>query len=367
MVGNPMEKSRSKPKFLLVDDLEQNLLALEAVLRRDDVELHRATSGRDALELLLAHEFALAIIDVQMPEMDGFELAELMRGNDRTRLIPIIFVTAGGRDGERTFRGYEAGAVDFLFKPLDPRILRHKVDVFLRLFLQRVELERTLRLNEELLAIVTHDLRSPLASILMVAEVLAKQNKDEAVLRHAERVRRTSRQLINIVNELLDLSRARLAGGIPVDRREVDLAPLVARIVNDMAAANPGRTIELKVPDKVEGRWDGARLEQVVQNLVGNAISHGSAGAPIGVTLKDAGEEVELSVKNEGTIPDGMVDVLFEPFTQGYSKRKGSALGLGLYIVDQIVLAHGGTVTVQTGPEGTTFTVRMPKRGSTPP
>ncbi len=362
-----MSKPRSKPKFLLVDDLEQNLLALEAVLRREDVELHRATSGRDALELLLAHEFALAIIDVQMPEMDGFELAELMRGNDRTKLIPIIFVTAGGRDAERTFRGYEAGAVDFLFKPLDPRILRHKVDVFLRLFLQRVELERTLRLNEELLAIVTHDLRSPLASILMVADVLAKQNKDEGVLRHADRVRRTSRQLINIVNELLDLSRARLAGGIPVDRREVDVAPLVTRTVGDLAAANPDRKIELSTPPKVEGRWDGARVEQVVQNLVGNALTHGKAGSPIRVELKDHGEEIELSVKNQGAIPEAMVDALFEPFTQGHAARKGTGLGLGLYIVDQIVIAHSGTVTVQTGPEGTTFTVRLPKRASAPP
>ena len=191
------------PKILLVDDLDKNLLALGAALREDSesaIELFTAASGHEALELLLVHDFALALIDVQMPGMDGFELAEFMRGNERTRRIPIIFVTAGARDTERTFRGYEAGAVDFLFKPLDTRILKHKVDVLLELYLQRAKLEETLRLNEELLAIVTHDLRSPLSSLLMVADVLAHQNTDESVLKHAARIRRISNQLLGMVS-----------------------------------------------------------------------------------------------------------------------------------------------------------------------
>ncbi len=120
-------------KILLVDDLQENLLALAALLRRDEVELLEARSGNAALELLLAHEIALAIIDVQMPAMDGFELAELMRGSPRSRDVPIIFVTAGLHDESRIFRGYESGAVDFLHKPLEPTILRSKVDVFLQL------------------------------------------------------------------------------------------------------------------------------------------------------------------------------------------------------------------------------------------
>ncbi len=113
-------------KLLLVDDLEENLLALEAVLRREGIELMRARSGGHALELLLKHDFALAIIDVHMPDMSGFELAEIMRGTDRTRRIPIIFLTAGVPDLNRQFRGYESGAVDFLYKPFDPQILAQK-------------------------------------------------------------------------------------------------------------------------------------------------------------------------------------------------------------------------------------------------
>lgn len=126
--------------ILLVDDLEENLLSLEALLRRDDLLLLKARSGDQALELLLKNDVALALVDVQMPGLNGFELAELMRGNERTRRIPIIFVTAGTADGQRRFRGYEAGAVDFIQKPIEPDVLRSKADVFFELFRQRQQL-----------------------------------------------------------------------------------------------------------------------------------------------------------------------------------------------------------------------------------
>jgi PAS domain S-box-containing protein len=137
-------------KFLLVDDLEANLLALSGLLRRDGVELLQARSGREALELLLVHDVALAVIDVQMPVMDGFELAELMRGAQRTRHVPIMFLTAGTHDNQRRFRGYEAGAVDFLYKPIEQEILRSKADIFLELYRQRQEIARQ---RDRLLAI----------------------------------------------------------------------------------------------------------------------------------------------------------------------------------------------------------------------
>lgn len=129
---------RFKPiPLLLVDDLPENLLSLEALLKRDDLLLLKARSGDEALELLLQYDIALALVDVQMPGLSGYELAELMRGNERTRQVPIIFVTAGAADGARRFRGYEAGAVDFIQKPIEPDILRSKVDVFVELYLQR--------------------------------------------------------------------------------------------------------------------------------------------------------------------------------------------------------------------------------------
>jgi len=136
-------------KILLVDDIEENLVALEALLRQPELTILSARSGTEALELLLDHEFALAILDVQMPDMDGFQLAELMRGTERTRRIPIIFVTAGQHGPQRIFDGYEAGAVDFLTKPIDPRILRHKVDTFIELWRQRQQLANQLSVLRE--------------------------------------------------------------------------------------------------------------------------------------------------------------------------------------------------------------------------
>src|ERR1700727_3195209 len=123
--------------FLLVDDLEENLLSLEGLLRRDGLLRLKARSVTQALELLLQCDVALAILDVQMPEMDGYELAELMRGTERTRRVPIIFLTAGAMDRQRRFRGYETGAVDFIFKPIEPHILQSKAYIFFELALQR--------------------------------------------------------------------------------------------------------------------------------------------------------------------------------------------------------------------------------------
>jgi two-component sensor histidine kinase len=162
----------SSVSFLLVDDLQENLLSLEALLRREDLVLLKARSGDQALELLLRNDVALALIDVQMPGLNGFELAELMRGNERTRRIPIIFVTAGSADNQRRFRGYEAGAVDFIQKPIEPDILRSKADVFFELYRQRQQiaaqrdelaaqaeaLEEAGRRKDEFLLTLTHDI-----------------------------------------------------------------------------------------------------------------------------------------------------------------------------------------------------------------
>jgi len=143
-------------KLLLVDDLRGNLMALEALVRGEGREVFCAQSGEEALSLMLDHEFALAILDVQMPVMNGFELAEAMRGTERTKRIPIVFVSAAGRDLNYAFRGYESGAVDFLYKPLDPHAVRSKANVFIELFRQRLalqaahaELERAVRMRDD--------------------------------------------------------------------------------------------------------------------------------------------------------------------------------------------------------------------------
>jgi signal transduction histidine kinase len=351
-------------KFLIVDDLEENLLVLESLLRRDGLQILKAGSGREALELLLDHDIALALIDVQMPEMDGFELAELMRGVERTRHVPIIFVTAGVREQKRVFRGYDAGAVDFLFKPIDPQILRHKTETFFQLHREQQALAATLRLNEELMAVVGHDLRNPLNVILMTAEVLSKRATDADMLKSVQRLRSSGLRMVKIIDELFDLTRARLGGGIPIERAPADALAIARTAVAEFEATDPDRLIELVHEGATAGEWDASRIQQILSNLIGNAIRHGIPSEPVVVTVRGTEMDVAISIHNEGHIPASLVPTLFEPFQSGSVPRaRTQGLGLGLYIVQQIALSHGGSVEVESDEQhGTTFTVTLPRR-----
>jgi signal transduction histidine kinase len=359
-------------KCLLVDDLEENLLALAALLQRPDLEILTARSGREALELLLVHDVALAFLDVQMPEMDGFELAELMRGSERTRQVPIIFVTAGARDQHRLFKGYESGAVDFLFKPIEPHILQNKADVFFQLHRHKQQLAHelrekteTLRLNEMLTAVLSHDLRSPLNAVLTSAVLIQRRSSEQPVKDTAARILSSGKRMSRMIEDMLDMARARLAGGIPLKREAADLGALVDRVVGEIQAAYPDRRIDVQKAGDLNGNWDGERLAQVVSNLLGNALQHGDEGDAVKVNVKGTEPEaVEITVENSGTIPADLLPRLFDPF-RGAQRQTGrtEGLGLGLYIVHQIILAHGGSVDVLSGSgdNRTRFAVRIPR------
>jgi signal transduction histidine kinase len=359
-------------KCLLVDDLEENLLALAALLQRPDLEILTARSGPEALELLLIHDVALAFLDVQMPEMDGFELAELMRGSERTRQVPIIFVTAGARDQHRLFKGYESGAVDFLFKPIEPHILQNKADVFFQLHRHKQQLAHelrekteTLRLNEMLTAVLSHDLRSPLNAVLTSAVLIQRRSSEPQVVDTAARILSSGKRMSRMIEDMLDMARARLAGGIPLKREAADLGALVDRVVGEIQAAYPDRLIDVQKAGDLNGNWDGERLAQVVSNLLGNALQHGDERDAVKVNVKGTeSEAVEITVENSGTIPADLLPRLFDPF-RGAQRQAGRAegLGLGLYIVHQIVLAHGGSVDVISGggDNRTRFSVRIPR------
>ena len=361
----------SRVKCLLVDDLEENLLVLAALLEGEDVELLMARSGAEALELLLVHDVALAFLDVQMPEMDGFELAELLRGSERTRRIPLIFVTAGAREQQRLFKGYDSGAVDFIYKPIEPRILKNKADVFFELYRQRqqqaLELQErteTLRLNEMFSALLAHDLRNPLSAILASAQVLQKRGPDQTSQHTAERIITSGKRMARMIEDMLDLARARLAGGIIVKREAVDFKTLLERVVSEHQAAAPTRSIVPIYLGDCSGFWDPERIAQVASNLIGNALTHGSTEVPVSVQLDGTRPaEVLLIVSNGGTIAPQVLAHLFDPF-RGSQHREGrnGGLGLGLYIVSQIIQAHQGSVEVKTGEDGmTSFSVRLPR------
>ncbi|MGC1328675.1 response regulator, partial [Pseudomonas sp.] len=194
-----MSSPIKKAKLLIVDDLPENLLALEALIKADDREVHKALSADEALSLLLQHEFALAILDVQMPGMNGFELAELMRGTEKTKSIPIVFVSAAGRELNYAFKGYESGAVDFLHKPLEIHAVKSKVSVFVDLYSQRKalkeqldalersrqeqevllkklqatqnELQHAVRMRDDFMSIVSHEVRTPLNGLILETQL----------------------------------------------------------------------------------------------------------------------------------------------------------------------------------------------------
>lgn len=361
---------RDSVKFLIVDDREENLIALEALLRRDGLEILQAKGGEAALELLLEHDVALALIDVNMPDMDGFALAELMRGAQRTRHVPIIFVTASTQEQTREFRGYDAGAVDFLFKPLDPRILRHKTDTFFELHRQRKELEQTLRLAETFMAAVGHDLKTPLNAIALGTELILSSPDSSANKRTAERIRSSSKRMQRMIDDLFDLARARLGSGIPIERTSADLAATTRRVVGEVETANPTLTITLVVAPDLDaaGAWDGDRVAQVVSNLLANAVRHGKKGAPIGVSLAADGEDVILTVHNEGVVAPDVLPHIFAPFRSRNDYRaRAEGLGLGLFIVERIVSAHGGRIDVVSDEaRGTTFRVCLPRHAYAP-
>ncbi len=355
-------------KILLVDDRDENLVALEALLRKDDVQILKARSGLEALELLLVHDVALALLDVQMPDMDGFELAEFMRGTERSRHVPIIFVTAGVHEAHRVFEGYDAGAVDFLFKPLDARILRHKTDVFLSLYRQRQQLVETLRLNETFVAAVGHDLRNPLNAIVMATEMIIAGAQDATSRIAAERLRASGKRMTRMIDDLFDLSRARLGQGIPVECSDMDLLAVAKHVIAEVEATSPGRSVSLAHEGDARGNWDRGRIEQVVANLLGNAVRHGKPTEPISVVVNGQNSaRVSIAVHNGGSIPGELLPHLFDPFRSSNEHRaRTEGLGLGLYIVHQIVAAHGGTIDVRSTAEiGTTFEVRLP-RGAPP-
>jgi len=359
-------------KFLLVDDLDENLLALSALLKRDDVELLQARSGFEALEYLLVHDVALAFIDVQMPDMDGFELAELIRGSERTRNVPLIFVTAGARDERRMFKGYESGAVDFLYKPIEPHLLRNKAEVFFQLYRQKQQLalelrERTetLRLNEMFVAILGHDLRNPLGAVLTAASLIQRAYKEEVAQKASMQIINSGKRMGRLIDDMLDLARARLAGGIPLTRQPVSLDEVMQRVVQEHQAVFPESRIELQITGDPAGHWDPDRLGQVAANLLGNAIRHGKPGEAVMVLLDgNEPEQAMFSVANAGSIPPDVLPHIFDPFRSGAPRGgQNEGLGLGLYIVQQIVHAHQGDIDVQSGAGGKTiFTVTIPRQ-----
>jgi signal transduction histidine kinase len=360
--------------ILVVDDIQQNLIAVEALLARPGVALLKASSGAEALELLLLHEVALALIDVQMPNMDGFELAELIRGSERTRTIPLIFLTAAPREASYSFRGYEAGAVDFLYKPLDAKALVSKVNVFVELYQQKKqmsqqldELKRALRLNEMFAAVLGHDLRTPLSVVMNGAMLLPMMTDHPKVAVTAQRIQSSARRMAQMVDQLLDLARIR-SGELQLRLAEHDLEPICRAIADEFHGADRPQRVTVQAEGSTLALVDAGILSQVVSNLLANALQHGEAEQAVMLKLDgSAAQHILITVSNRGVIPQEQLPAIFELFQHGSDARKsGQGLGLGLYTASMFVKAHGGQVDVASDETlgATTFSVQLPRRAA---
>lgn len=366
--------------FLLVDDRHANLLALEALLARDELVLLKAHSGEEALELLLRHEVALALVDVQMPGMDGFDLAELMRGNDRTRHVPIIFVTAE-EDRQRRFLGYDAGGVDFIYKPIEPHVLRSKANVFFdlhrqsqQLAAQRDELAAataTLRQKDqrkdEFLAVLAHELRNPVAALLSGVDLLKRPRPGAEIQEIRLQMERMLAHLSRLVEDLLDVSRIN-EGKISLQVSRIDLSEVIRLAIEgsrqNIEAAGHQLDVDVStVPIFLNA--DPTRLAQVLANLLNNAAKYTPAGGTINLSARADSNEVEIRVRDNGVgIAPALQAKIFTIFSQiddHIADSKGG-LGIGLALVKQLVTLHGGTIEVESegAGMGSAFIVKLP-------
>lgn len=384
-------------KILLVDDLPENLVALEALLRDDQLAIYTATSGEDALSLMLEHEFALALLDVQMPGMSGFELAELIRGSSRTSHLPIVFVSAADREQSYTFRGYENGAVDFLYKPLDHHAVKSKVRVFVELYaksrelrrqlveleaaraeqesllgalqLVQADLQRALKMRDEFMSMVTHELRTPLGVMALEVELRQRRlDRDDLGWFTRERLQamlakdsRQVRSMTRLIEDMLDISRIQ-HGKMSIRPRRTDLGELARAIVADFTALYRDVPLGLEVQDGIVGEWDDSRIGQVLVNLLSNALRYGE-GRPVRVDVTRSSDGLaRLTVTDQGMgIPLADQRKIFEQFERLPAATQSPGMGLGLYISLHFVQAHGGQISVRSTPgEGSCFEVLLP-------
>ncbi|TMD27123.1 MAG: response regulator [Chloroflexi bacterium] len=368
---------RSKVGILVVDDDATKRFALRTILAPLDEDVVEASSGADALRQLLRHEFAVVLLDVRMPIMDGFETAQLIRQRPRSELTPIIFVTALDQAETDMGRGYTLGAVDFVFAPVVPSIMRAKVSVFVELYRAQQELrryrtqletlveERTIALtaiNRELEAFsysVSHDLRAPLTSFDALSKTLLEEHGgklDKRALEQLRKMREVSERMASVFDGLQMLFR--LTSG-EIRREQVDVSALAAEIVQELRAANRKRKVVVEIAPAITVNGDRRLVHILLSNLLNNAWKFTSAkpAARIWIGQEAVDGESRVFVKDDGVGLD-MIDShrLFGAFQRLHSQSEFAGAGIGLATARRIVNRHGGRIWAEGAVgEGATF------------
>jgi signal transduction histidine kinase len=367
-----------KPLVLIVDDVEANLVTLEALLSDLDCELVRAPGGNEALRQLLKHEFAVMLLDVQMPEIDGFEVARYARENPSTREVPIVFLTAMHHTEDSKLRGYGTGAVDYLLKPIDAHILRAKVRVFLELYASRRKLADEVDAHKKTLAelevtnaalrhftyAASHDLKAPLRAVNGFLGALSEEAKgrlDATCLDYLDRSVKASKRMDSLLDSLLSYARLQR----PVSFTEVSCEMLLDQVRTDLADKLAGAGASLAAGPLPSVRGDADRLYQLFLNLIGNALKFRRPDQPprISVAAEKQGDAWCFSVEDNGIGIDRQhQETVFKAFWRLHAHSEYDGSGLGLSICQQIVEQHGGRIwaeSAQSGGARLCFTLAM--------
>lgn len=380
----------SPVQILLVDDHPENLLALEAVLSDESYQLVKASSGHEALRKVLQGDFAVIVLDVHMPDMDGLETAKYIKMRERSRDTPIIFITAADQDPAVYFSAYALGAIDYIRKPFVPEMLKAKIDGFVRLHrtnmklqLQKellhqqttdlekanIEVNAASLVKTRFLATMSHEIRTPLNGVIGVADLLLGTQLDEEQRMYVETIKSSGDSLLRMLNDILDFAKME-TGKLNLSESPFDLHATVMETVDLFQAKAKLKGVELimdlspEIDNLVSG--DEARLRQIFMNLIGNAVKFTNKGSvsiimrpftPVQPAADSSASvrwvEFEVTDTGEG-IPPGREEELFRPFTQlsPYMTRNHDGTGLGLSICKLLVELMGGSIRFEHAASG---------------
>lgn len=366
--------SQNSPHFtiLLVDDREENLIALEEILEAENRVFLKASSGNEALMLALKNEdIGLIMLDVQMPEMDGFEVARLLKSNTRTREISIIFVTAINKEEQYILEGFKQGAVDYMQKPLDINITKAKVKVFEQLYFHQLNLKNTIaeknKLNKQLerfMYIVAHDLKSPLCGLVGLIEIMNEHeevNSTEELKEYTHLMKHASLHLVSMIDSILDYSRK---SGIEQELEWVDTQALVEEIA--LLLFTP-KHIRIEIENPLPKLFTKKiKLQQVFQNLMSNALKYNDKKeGRIAIGHTEEAEFYKFYIRDNGPgIAEQDQQRVFNLFqTASTVSNRDSSVGVGLNITKMFVEEQGGQITVESiAGEGSTFYFQWQKK-----
>jgi len=402
---------KSDIKILLVDDREDNLYSIETIFEKDNYTIVKASSGREALKVLLKEQdFSLILMDVQMPDLNGFETATIIYERDKLKNIPIIFITAFGYDEDYIFKGYKTGGVDYIYKPLNPEVLRMKVSVFVELYRKNQQLlqhekrllttnrslqkeieerksseEKIKLLNEQLVQnnahlkavneeldrfayVASHDLQEPLRKILVFSDkILMKDTLDKDTEKYFKKIIDSSKRMQLLINDLLSLSRQSMSAS---EFKETDLNVTVKEVIAELEIQIEKNNARIQIGELPIVCAIPALMRQVFYNLINNAIKFrkGNVDPLININSeiinsKSQPPRYKISISDNGIGFDPKYcDEIFMVFKRLHSFHEFEGSGVGLSICKKIIEKHNGSIVAEGTPgEGATFIIELPR------